>query len=256
MPRFRILVEYDGSGFVGWQRQTNGLSVQQVLEESIRLLCGESVTLFAAGRTDAGVHAWGQVCHFDLDRPFSGKTVRDALNFHSRPHAVAVRAAEIVDGDFHARFSARERAYLYRILNRRAPPALERGRVWWIRGALDAAAMHDAAQVLIGQHDFSSFRASECQADSPVKTLNRLTVTTDGEEVHVQVRARSFLHHQVRNMVGSLKLVGEGKWTADDLRNALSARNRTAGGPTAPACGLYLTEVRYDDTADVAVGAR
>lgn len=245
MPRYRLLLEYDGTDFVGWQRQENGLAVQQVVEEAIERFCGERVTLFVAGRTDAGVHALAQVAHFDLARDAEADTVRDAINFHLKPAPVAVRVADRVADDFHARFSAKERAYLYRIVNRRAPLALDRQRAWWVPTPLDAEAMHAAAQVLVGRHDFSSFRASLCQAKSPVKTLDVLDVTRDGEELRIEARARSFLHHQVRNMVGTLKLVGEGKWTADDVRRALAARDRAAAGPTAPACGLYLTEVTY-----------
>jgi tRNA pseudouridine38-40 synthase len=246
MPRYRLIVEYDGADFVGWQRQENGLAVQQVIEEAIERFCGERITTFAAGRTDAGVHALGQVVHFDLIREAEPDTVRDAINFHLRPAAVAVLAAERAADDFHARFSAVGRAYLYRIANRRAPLALDRGRAWWVPVPLDAAAMHAAAQGLVGRHDFSSFRAAECQADSPVKTLSAIEVVRDGEEIRVAARARSFLHHQVRNIVGTLKRVGEGKWSVDDVTRILAARDRAAAGPTAPACGLYLKEVFYE----------
>jgi len=245
MTRFKLTLEYDGGGFVGWQRQDNGPSVQQALEEAIRRFCGATVDTFAAGRTDAGVHAWGQVVHFDLEREASADTVRDALNFHLKPAPISVVRAEAVGGDFHARFSAKARLYLYRIVNRRAPLALERGRAWLVWTPLDAAAMHAAAQLLVGHHDFSSFRASLCQADSPMKTLDVLDVARLGDEVHISARARSFLHHQVRNMVGTLKLVGEGKWTTDDVGRVLAARDRSAAGPTAPAEGLYLTAVWY-----------
>jgi len=245
MPRYRLIVEYDGAEFVGWQRQENGLAVQQVIEEAILRFCGERVTIFAAGRTDAGVHALGQVVHFDLAREAEPDTVRDAINFHLRPAAVAVRTAERAAEGFHARFSAVGRAYLYRIANRRAPLALDRGRAWWVPVPLDAEAMHAAARGLIGRHDFTSFRAAECQADSPVKTLSAIEVAQDGDEILVTARARSFLHHQVRNMVGTLKRVGEGKWSAGDVARILAARDRAAAGPTAPACGLYLTEVFY-----------
>ena len=244
--RFKLTLEYDGTGFVGWQRQDNGLSAQQALEEAVFRFCGEQAVLHAAGRTDSGVHALGQVAHVDIAKDTDAKTVRDALNFHVRPHAVAVLAAEAVDDDFHARFSATERRYLYRILNRRAPAVLERERVWWVAPPLDADAMHEAAQELVGRHDFSSFRAAECQAKSPEKTLDVLNVARLGEEIHITARARSFLHHQVRNMVGTLKLVGEGKWTAGDMARALAAKSRAAAGPTAPAAGLYLTGVGYD----------
>jgi tRNA pseudouridine38-40 synthase len=240
-----LTVEYDGGGFVGWQRQDNGPSVQQALEEAIHRFCGETVDCIAAGRTDAGVHACGQVVHFDLGREAGPDTVRDALNFHLKPAPVAVLKAEIAEADFHARFSAKARLYLYRIINRRAPLAIERGRAWLVWAPLDAGAMHAAAQLLVGHHDFSSFRASLCQAHSPMKTLDVLDVARTDDEVRVTARARSFLHHQVRNMVGTLKLVGEGKWTRDDVARALAARNRAAAGPTAPAEGLYLTEVWY-----------
>jgi tRNA pseudouridine38-40 synthase len=245
MTRFKLTLEYDGGPFVGWQRQDNGPSVQQALEEAIHRFCGETVTSFAAGRTDAGVHARGQVVHFDLAREAGADTVRDALNFHLKPAPIAVLKAEVAPADFHARFSAKARHYLYRIVNRRAPLAIERGRAWLVGAPLDAAAMHAAAQLLVGHHDFSSFRASLCQADSPMKTLDVLDVTRAGDEVLITARARSFLHHQVRNMVGTLKLVGEGKWTRKDVTQALEARNRSAAGPTAPPEGLYLTQVWY-----------
>lgn len=246
MPRYRLLIEYDGGPFVGWQRQETGPSVQQALEEAAAQLAGGVVpTVHAAGRTDSGVHALGMVAHVDLDRQMPGAKLADALNAHLRPAPVAVRAADAVAPDFHARFSCLERRYLYRILTRRADPALDRGRVWWRSRPLDVDAMHDAARRLIGHHDFSSFRAGECQADSPMRTLDMLTVVQCGEEVHVEARARSFLHHQVRNMVGTLALVGDGRWTADDVTAALAARDRSAAGPTAPACGLYFLEARY-----------
>ncbi len=246
MPRYKLLIEYDGTGFVGWQRQAGGPSVQQALEGAIARLCSGAPTVFAAGRTDAGVHATGQVAHFDGDRDLSAAAMRDALNFHLKPNRVVVRAAEVVGEDFHARFSATGRAYLYRIVNRRAPLALDRDRAWWVAPALDAAAMAEGARHLLGHHDFSSFRAGDCQARSPLKTLDVLDVVRDGEEIAITAAARSFLHHQVRNMVGTLKLVGEGKWSPGDVRTALEARDRKAGGPTAPPMGLYLTGVRYD----------
>ncbi|CAA7611534.1 tRNA pseudouridine(38-40) synthase TruA [Magnetospirillum sp. UT-4] len=245
MPRYKLLIEYDGGPFVGWQRQRAGLSVQGVLEAAIGRFCQAEVTVLAAGRTDAGVHAAGQVVHVDLPRDYPADTVRDALNFHMKPHPVAVLAAEAVGDDFHARFSATGRAYLYRLLNRRAPAVLERGRAWWVATALDAGAMAEAARHLLGHHDFTTFRASECQAKSPVKTLDLLEVSRDGDLILIRAAARSFLHHQVRNMVGTLKLVGEGKWRPDDVRAALAARDRARGGPTAPPEGLYLTAVRY-----------
>lgn len=245
MPRYKLTVEYDGTPFVGWQHQQNGLAIQDVLEEALVRFCGERVTATAAGRTDAGVHALGQVVHVDLTKDWPATRVREALNYHLQPHPVVVRAAESAAPDFNARLSAKRRAYLYRILNRRAPPALDQHRVWHVARPLDAAAMHAAAQALVGRHDFSTFRASLCQAKSPVKTLDRLDVSQSGEEIHVAAGARSFLHHQVRNMVGTLKLVGEGKWTTKDVAAALAAQDRRRGGPTAPPDGLYLVEVGY-----------
>ena len=245
MTRWKLTLEYDGRPFVGWQRQDNGPSVQAALERAVEAFCGESVTLFAAGRTDAGVHATGQVAHVDIAKAADADTVRDALNFHLKPDPVVVHSAEAAAPDFHARFSATMRHYRYRILNRRPPPALDRGRVWHVGVPLDPAAMHAAAQVLAGKHDFTSFRAVACQSDSPIKTLDAISVTALGEEVHLRVRARSFLHHQVRNIAGTLKLVGEGKWTAGDVAAALAARDRSRAGPTAPAEGLYLIGVDY-----------
>ncbi len=245
MARFKLSIEYDGGDFVGWQRQANGLGVQQVIEQAIEEFCGETTTLYGAGRTDAGVHATGQVAHFDLARRADGDTVRDALNFHLRGHAVAILDACPVADDFDARFSARQRAYLYRLLDRRPPTALRAGRVWWVPVSLDAEAMNAAAALLPGKRDFSTFRAAHCQADGPVKTLDQLQVVRRGDEIQVTARARSFLYNQVRIMVGTLKLVGEGKWTPQDVSAALEARDRARGGPTAPPDGLYLTEVLY-----------
>ncbi len=245
MTRFKLVVEYDGGGFVGWQRQENGPSIQQALEQAVHRFCGETVIVQGAGRTDAGVHALGQVAHIDIEKPTTPDIVRDALNAHLRPDPIAVLAVSVAPEDFHARFSAIERAYEYRIANRRAPPALDVGRAWHVNRPLDAAAMHDAAQALVGKHDFTSFRASMCQANSPVKTLSSVTVSRQGEDVILRVRAPSFLHHQVRNIAGTLKLVGEGKWRARDVAAALAARDRAAAGPTAPPEGLYLVEVVY-----------
>ena len=248
MTRFKIVVEYDGTGLAGWQRQDNGPSVQEALEAAAAKLAGAPTEVVGAGRTDAGVHAKGQVAHLDIDKTLSPDAVRDGLNFWLREAGIVkivVLSAETVPDDFHARFSAKQRRYLYRILNRRVAPALDRERVWWVAKPLDAMAMHYAAQVLVGKHDFTTFRATECQAPSPVKTLDTLGVIHVEDEVLVVATARSFLHHQVRNMVGSLKLVGEGKWDINDLRGALAARDRTKGGPTAPAAGLALIEVFY-----------
>ena len=245
MPRFKLILEYDGAPFVGWQRQENGLSVQEALEGALFAMTGARMTAHGAGRTDAGVHALGQVAHVDLAKDWETDSVRDALNFHLRPQPVAVLSAERVGDDFDARFSAIKRHYLYRIVNRRADLALEASRGWRVGRPLDAEAMHGAAQRLVGRHDFTTFRATECQAKSPVKTLERLDVARGGEELNVTAVARSFLHHQVRSMVGSLVHVGEGKWSAGDLAAALAARDRARCGQVAPPQGLYLVRVEY-----------
>jgi tRNA pseudouridine38-40 synthase len=249
VPRYRLILEYDGTPFCGWQRQADRMSVQQALEEALHKFVGETVAVQAAGRTDAGVHATGQVVSFDLKNPKSPFRVREALNYHLRPHPVVVLHAAQVPDDFEARFSAIARHYRYRILNRRAPAALLRDQVWHVPMALDAEAMHTAAQLILGLHDFTTFRAAECQAKSPIRTLDRLDVRRAGEEIVVEASARSFLHSQVRSMVGSLKLVGEGKWTPADFRAALDAAQRARCGPLAPARGLYLTGVDYPDDA-------
>jgi tRNA pseudouridine38-40 synthase len=246
MPRFKLTIEYDGTGYVGWQRQDNGPSVQGALEDAVRGYCQVDALVQGAGRTDAGVHARGQVAHVDLPRDDAPDIVAKALNAHLRPQPIAVVEAEVVPPTFHARFSATERGYIYTILNRRAPPVMERDHVWWVATPLDARAMHDAAQVLVGRHDFTSFRAAACQAESPVKTLDELNVTRDGDTIRIATRARSFLHHQVRNMAGALRAVGDGRWTRDDLMRILAARDRSAGGVTAPAAGLCLMHVRYE----------
>jgi len=245
MPRYRLIIEYDGAPFVGWQRQDNGPSVQGALEEAIFNLSGETVTVTGAGRTDAGVHAFGQVAHFDLTKEFVPDKVRDALNHFVRPAPVVVLEAALAAPEFHARFSATARHYLYRILIRRAPPALDKGRVWHVVHELDAEAMHFAAQSLIGQHDFTTFRSSECQAKSPLKTLDKLAVSRAAGEIEIAASARSFLHNQVRSMVGSLKLVGEGKWLPREVGQALAAKDRSRCGPVAPPDGLYLVRVDY-----------
>lgn len=246
MPRYRLLIEYDGSPFVGWQRQTNGRGVQQAIEEAVTAFCGEAPSINGAGRTDAGVHALGQVAHFDVVREWPEDTVRDAINAHLRPEPVAILEATRVGNDFDARFSAIKRHYRYRIVSRRAPLAVERGHAWHVMKALDAGAMHDAAQALVGHHDFTTFRSTECQAASPEKTLDRLDVTRKGDLIVVEATARSFLHNQVRSMVGSLKMAGEGKWTRADMKAALDARDRAACGPVAPPQGLYLVQVDYE----------
>jgi tRNA pseudouridine38-40 synthase len=247
MPRYKLILEYDGTGLVGWQRQANGLSVQEILETAAERFCGRQLRVHGAGRTDAGVHALAQAAHLDLPKESPTDVIRNALNQHVKPHAVSILAVERVADHFDARRSARGRVYRYRILNRRAPAAIERGRVWHVGPPLDVAAMREGATLLLGKHDFTSFRDSECQAKSPVKTLDLLEVTRAGDEVQIEARARSFLHHQVRNMVGSLKLVGAGKWRAQRIGEALEARDRRAGGPTAPPDGLYLVEVIYPE---------
>jgi tRNA pseudouridine38-40 synthase len=246
VPRYKLTIEYDGTPYVGWQAQDNGPSVQAALTEAIAAFAGERVAVQGAGRTDAGVHALGQVAHVDLAKDWDSDTVRDAINFHLRPRPIAVLAAEQVADPFDARFSATKRHYVYRISNRRADLALEQNRAWRVPRPLDSQAMHSAAQKLVGRHDFTTFRAAECQAKSPVKTLDRLDVARDGDELRITASARSFLQHQVRSMVGSLIHVGEGKWSADDLLAALAARDRARCGQVAPPHGLYLVRVEYD----------
>jgi len=245
MPRYKLTIEYDGAPFLGWQIQDQGPSVQGALIAAVEAFCGERVKVQGAGRTDTGVHALGQVAHIDLAKDWPSDTVRDALTAQLRPLPVAVLAAEKVPDSFDARFSARGRHYLYRIVNRRADLALQRGRAWRLPRPLDAAAMAAAAQRLVGRHDFTTFRHVDCQAKSPVKTLDRLDVTRAGEEIRIDAAARSFLHSQVRSMVGALVLVGEGRWSADDLAAARDARDRSACAPVAPPEGLYLVRVDY-----------
>jgi tRNA pseudouridine38-40 synthase len=249
VPRYRIKVEYDGGPFIGWQRQDSGPSIQAALEEAVFALSGERVTVHGAGRTDAGVHALGQVAHFDLAAEKRPEEVRGALTFHLKPQPIVVVSAELVPDRFHARFSATWRRYRYRILNRRTPAALERGHVWHVPVPLDTKAMQAAAAVLIGNHDFNSFRSINCQAKSSIKTLDALAVGQSGEEILIEVGARSFLHNQVRILVGTLQLVGRGQWRKADVEAALAARDRTRAGPTAPPQGLCLIEVRYDGSA-------
>jgi len=246
VSRYKLTIEYDGAPFVGWQRQDNGPSIQGAIEDAVFAFCGERVAVHGAGRTDTGVHALGQVAHFDLAEDKPTDTVRAAVNFHLRPNPVVVTEAEIVADDFHARFSATARRYRYLILNRRAPPALDRGRVWHVPVPLDAASMADAARLLIGHHDFNSFRSTACQAASSVKTLDQLDVTRDGDTIRIDIGARSFLHNQVRILVGTLQLVGRGQWSRSDVESALAARDRTRAGPTAPPQGLCLMAVRYE----------
>ena len=245
MPRFKLLIEYDGTSFAGWQMQANGPSIQARLEAAIAELDPARPGVRGAGRTDAGVHALGQVAHVDLAKDWEPARLRAALNAHLRPDPVSVLETATVPDSFDARFSAKARSYLYRILNRTAPPALDRHKVWHVPQALDAAAMQAEAQSILGKHDFTTFRSAHCQAASPVKTLDSLTVAQVGEEVHVQAFARSFLHNQVRSLVGSLKFVGDGRWQAGAMRQALEARNRASCGTVAPPDGLYLVRVDY-----------
>lgn len=246
MPyRYKLTIEYEGTHLAGWQRQENGPSVQAHLEAAALQLTGAPVVFYAAGRTDAGVHATGQVAHCDLPKHYPAAVVQRALNFHMKPAPVVIVAAEEVGSDFHARFSATKRYYHYRILTRPAPPILELNRVWHVKEQLDVQAMREASCYLLGKHDFTSFRAAACQAKSPVKTLDSITITQQGPEIGIYVSAPSFLHHMVRNLVGTLKLVGAGKWQPHQVQAALEARDRAAAGPTAPPQGLYLTQVDY-----------
>jgi len=245
MPRYRLLVEYDGRPYHGFQAQAALPSVQGSIERAVKAFCGETLRLQAAGRTDTGVHAMGQVVHIDLEKDWNPEVVRNALNAHLVPEPISILEASLAPEGWHARFSATERRYLYRILNRASPPALDQGRVWHVRKPLDAAAMHEAAQVLVGHHDFTTFRDLGCQAKSPMKTLDVATVRREGAEVILEFASRSFLHRQVRSMTGTLAEVGVGRWTTRDVKAALEARDRKACGPVAPAEGLYLTGVEY-----------
>lgn len=245
MPRYRITVEYDGAPFVGWQLQINGPSVAGAIANAIAQLTGKETAVHGAGRTDAGVHALAQVAHFDLDTAWDRLKLREGLNACVRPHPIAILDVEGVSDDFHARYSATARHYLYRIINRRPPLTVELRRAWHVGQPLDERAMQDGAAYLVGRHDFTTFRSAECQAASPLKTLDAVTVSRLGEVIEISASARSFLHNQVRSMVGSLKLVGEGKWLPIDVKRALEARDRSACGPVAPPHGLYLLRVDY-----------
>ena len=246
MPRYRLLIEYDGTDFFGWQMQADRVTVQAVLERALATLHGVEIIVHGAGRTDTGVHALGQVAHVDLPKTWDPFVLRNAINGNVRPHRVSVIEAHEVGEDFHARFSAVKRHYLFRILNRRAPPSLDMNRVWHVPAELDVESMHAAAQYLVGKHDFTTFRAADCQAKSPEKTLDRLDVSRYGEEIEIHAEARSFLHHQVRSMVGSLKFVGDGKWQPRAIKAALDAKDRSACGVVAPPHGLYLVSVAYE----------
>lgn len=243
--RYKLTIEYDGTGFCGWQRQERQISVQQVLEEAITTCARVPVTLFGCGRTDTGVHALAQVAHVDLPEPIDTFVLQGSINALVRPHAVCVRAIEAVSDDFHARFDARQRTYVYKIQNTSYPAILNKNRVWHYARPLDIQTMQEAANLLVGQHDFSTFRASECQAKSPVKTIDSIDVKRDNDKIEITVQARSFLHHQVRNIVGSLVLVGAGTWSVADFKKALEACDRTKGGPTAPPQGLYFVDVQF-----------
>ena len=247
MTRWRLTIEFDGGPFMGWQRQEHGPSVQQTLEEAIHRMTGELATVHAAGRTDAGVHALAMTAHVDIVKNLTEHRLREGLNALVRPNPVSVLAASRAPVDWHARFSCIERRYLYRILNRRAPPVLDRGRVWHVAVPLDVDAMREGATHLVGRHDFTTFRSAHCQSDSPVKTLDRLDGTRAGEKIHVEAEARSFLHHQIRSMVGCLALVGRGQWQPEDMRKALEARDRAALGLNAPPHGLYFVGATYPE---------
>lgn len=245
MTRFKLTIEYDGRPFLGWQRQAHGPSVQQAIEEAALAITGETVTLHAAGRTDAGVHGLGMVAHLDLEKRITPFRLMEALNARLRPNPVAILSCETTADDFHARFSCVARHYEYRIVNRRAPLTTENGLAWRLSPALDADAMHDAAQLLVGHHDFTTFRSVHCQSASPIKTLDRLDVIRSGDRILIHASARSFLHHQVRSMVGCLSLVGQGKWSATDMKAALDAQDRAALGLNAPPDGLYFVQADY-----------
>ncbi len=246
MPRYKLTLEYDGGPFVGWQRQENGPSVQGAIEDAVKALTGAPAHVYGAGRTDAGVHALAMAAHVDIEKTYDADVVRDAVNHHLKPAPIAVLSAEPARDDFHARFSCLRRSYEYRIINRRSPLALERGRAWRVGQQLDAEAMHGAAQILVGLHDFSTFRSVHCQSKSPVKTLDEISVSRAGEDIILLCCAPSFLHHQVRSIAGSLVEVGRGKWRRRDLEAALNAKSRDACGPVAPANGLYFRRADYE----------
>ena len=245
MNRYKLIVEYDGTGLAGWQRQADVPSVQQCIEDSIEKFTNEKVRLHVAGRTDAGVHAYGQVAHFDMNKDMIADKIMGAINQHIKPNRIAIVKCDKVNDEFHARFSAKKRYYVYRIINRRAPLAIDSGRAWFVPIALDVEKMKEAASYLVGKHDFSSFRDSQCQSNSSVKTLDEVRIEQSGNLIEIYVSAKSFLHHMVRNITGTLKFVGEGKWKPEKMRDIIEARKRCAGGPTAPAHGLYFIKVDY-----------
>ncbi len=243
--RYKLIIEYDGTNFVGWQRQKSGLAVQEILENALKTALREEVTLFGSGRTDTGVHALAQVAHFETKQDLNLFKIRESLNALVRPHLISVHEVQKVPDDFHARFSAKERTYVYQILNTPYPPALLKNKAWWIHTPLDVQLMQKAANLLIGKHDFSTFRASECQANSPIKTINTIHFEKEGDIIKMHIKAKSFLHHQVRNIIGSLVLVGQKKWSVQDFEKAFQGKDRRLGGPTAPADGLYFVSVLY-----------
>lgn len=245
MPRYKIKIEYDGSNISGWQRQANASSIQQFIEEAIESFSKERVSIYGAGRTDAGVHAYEQVAHFDLTQEFHPHVVRRAINHFLKPNKIIILDCSIADNDFHARFSAKRRHYLYFILNRQSPSVLDHYRSWHIHDSLDIERMQLAANILIGKHDFTSFRATHCQSNSPIKTIDEIKIFKEGDKIIFSLKAMSFLHHMVRNIIGSLALVGKRKWEVEDFRKALEAKSRDAAGPTAPAHGLYFTKIEY-----------
>jgi len=245
MNRYKLIVEYDGAKFAGWQRQSDVPSVQQCIEESVQKFTNEDVRLHVAGRTDAGVHAYGQVAHFDMNKEMLASKVMGAINQHIKPNKIAIVDCQKVTDEFHARFNAKKRYYVYRIINRRAPLAIESGRAWFVPIKLDIDKMREAASYLLGKHDFSSFRDSQCQSNSPIKTLDEIRIEQSGELIEIYVSAKSFLHHMVRNITGTLKFVGEGKWSPEKIKDIIEAKDRCAGGPTAPAHGLYFIKVDY-----------
>ncbi len=243
--RYKLIIEYDGTNFKGWQRQKSGLAIQEVIENALKTALREEITLFGSGRTDTGVHAIGQVAHFETEQNLNLFKIRESLNALVRPHLISIHDVQKVSDDFHARFSAKERSYVYQILNSSFPPALLKNKVWWIHTPLDINSMQEAANLLIGKHDFSTFRASECQAKSPIKTINSIHFEQDGNIIKMHISAKSFLHHQVRNIIGSLVLVGQGKWSIKDFEIAFKGKDRKLGGPTAPPEGLYFVSVKY-----------
>ncbi len=245
MPRYKLIVEYDGGEFVGWQRQDNGVSIQESIENAVTAFCAEKVTVHSAGRTDAGVHAVAMAAHIELENDQPPDTIRDAVNFHLRPARIALLSVERVPDDFHARFSCKGRAYEYRIVNRRTPLVLDRGRAWRVATPLNAEVMDAAAQVFVGRHDFTTFRSSKCQSASPVKSVDKISVSRLGEDIFIRCEAKSFLHNQIRSFAGSLVEVGKGKWRMQDLRAALEAKDRSACGPVAPGEGLYFLRAEY-----------